>query len=674
MATVTSTLKMIDSMTPVLKSVTNSINLTLSAMQSMQKSMDKTFDTRAIDAARKSVQQAEAAIKQLTNELENAKNAQENLNQSISKGKGEVEDFARNVLQAVGAFYLLNKARDLFSNLISQGVNFHAFMQSANVAMTTMLGNAEEAKRYLDDLYAFAKTTPFAFPDLVTAGRNLIAFGMDARNTIPVLKAIGDAAAAVGGGTQEMMAIADVFGAIQVAGKLSLQEVNRLHTHGIPALKILANQANMSADEMRKAISKGAIDANTAIAALVKGIEEGTDGIAGQTAKMGGMMAELKNTWAGAIDSLKAAWRNAGAEITEKHFPKLISAIHTLTEYVRRIPDVVGPVIDFLVNAATWVGNNWAWIEPIVYTLIAAIGVLTTVLIANALAWLGLNKAMILNPYVWVISLIVALIVWIVKLWHTNDNFAAALMRAWNLILNMGDKLQIGMYRVVNGIISAFDTMRVTILNIVESLVNGVINGINWLIDKLNQLPGVSLQAMEQVSFASRAAAIADVRRRMREYQLQQRIAEAEKRAWEREVAVRDFLSSRMAARAKLPTARMGAEQLQLTGALADGLKSLGDIGKMVKDGTGKIGKVGKVGSVGKIEDTVDISSEDLKLLRELAEMKSIQNFVTLTPKISFGDMYVRQDGRSVEEIIAAIDEHLREKLASSAKGVFNVG
>src|SRR5690606_2925222 len=170
MATVTSTLKMIDSMTPVFKSVTNSINLTLSAMQSMQKSMDKTFDTRAIDAARKSVQQAEVAIKQMTNELENAKNAQENLNQSISKGKGEVEGFARNVLQAVGAFYLLNKARDLFSDLISRGINFHAFMQSANVAMTTMLGNAEEAKQYLDDLYAFARTTPFAFPDLVTAG------------------------------------------------------------------------------------------------------------------------------------------------------------------------------------------------------------------------------------------------------------------------------------------------------------------------------------------------------------------------------------------------------------------------------------------------------------------------------------------------------------------------
>ena len=60
--------------------------------------------------------------------------------------------------------------------------------------------------------------------------------------------------------------------------------------------------------------------------------------------------------------------------------------------------------------------------------------------------------------------------------------------------------------------------------------------------------------------------------------------------------------------------------------------------------------KIDKVGEVGKIRDTVDISSEDLKTMRELAEMKNIQNFVTLTPAFSFGDMHVKQDGKSVDE------------------------
>src|SRR5690606_2313328 len=246
-----------------------------------------------------------------------------------------------------------------------------------------------------------------------------------------------------------------VFGAIQVAGKLSLQEVNRLHAHGIPALKILANQANMSADEMRKAISKGAIDANTAITALVKGIEEGTDGIAGQTAKMGGMMAELKNTWWGAIDSLKAAWRNAGAEITEQHMEKLISGIHSLTELVRQIPNIIGPVVNFLVAAATFVADNWMWIEPIVWGLIGVLTALGGVLLFVAARWLFMNVVMMANPYVLIIGAIIGLIAWLITLCKTNDQFAAGLLRTWYAILNFFAQVPIFFANVANGIINA---------------------------------------------------------------------------------------------------------------------------------------------------------------------------------------------------------------------------
>lgn len=674
MATVTSTLKMFDAMTPVLKSVTNSINLTLSAMQSMQKSMDKTFDTRTIDAARKSVQQAEAAIKQMTNELENAKNAQDNLNQSVSKGKGEVEDFARNVLQAVGAFYLLNKARDLFSDLISQGVNFHAFMQSANVAMSTMLGSVEEAQRHLEELYAFARTTPFAFPDLFVADRNLIAFGMHAENTIPVLRAIGDAAAAVGGGTQEMMQIADVFGAIQVSGRLTMQEINRLHAHGIPALKILANQANMSAEDMRKAITKGAVDANTAIAALVKGIEEGTDGIAGQTAKMGGMMAELKNTWAGAIDSLKAAWRNAGAEIVDQHFTKLIDGVHRLTEIVRGIPDKVGPIIDFLVSAVQWIADHWTWLQPIFYAVIVLLGIMTGAIIVNTLAWLGLNAALLRNPYVWVAVAIATLIAWLINLWRTNDEFAAALMRAWNWILNMGDQLKIGIAKVAQGIVNAFNTAKNYVLSIVESMVNGVIQGINWLINQLNRIPGVSIQAIGQVSFAAAAAARSQAVRQMGEAQIRGMETMARIRAMQREQQVQERLAARQAAReSQKPSApQLSPTQLQLGGALADGLKNIKDISKNIGDAAKKgVKKVGKVGSVGRIEDEVDISNEDIKLMRELAEMRAIQNFVTLTPTVNVTTGDIRNDA-DIDAIIRRIEDFLEREIANSAQGVYS--
>ncbi len=79
-----------------------------------------------------------------------------------------------------------------------------------------------------------------------------------------------------------------------------------------------------------------------------------------------------------------------------------------------------------------------------------------------------------------------------------------------------------------------------------------------------------------------------------------------------------------------------------------------------------QIDKIGKVDEVGKINDKVDISSEDLKTMRELAEMKQIQNFVTFTPSLSFGDTHVRNPA-DMETIIARITDTLNQDIASTA-------
>ena len=87
--------------------------------------------------------------------------------------------------------------------------------------------------------------------------------------------------------------------------------------------------------------------------------------------------------------------------------------------------------------------------------------------------------------------------------------------------------------------------------------------------------------------------------------------------------------------------------------------------------GTDNLGNIGRVGEVGKINHTVDISSEDLKTMRELAEMKSVQNFVTLTPTVSVqtGDI---TNGYDIDTIITRITNVLETEIVSSAEGVYN--
>ncbi|WP_198524674.1 hypothetical protein [Paenibacillus phocaensis] len=82
------------------------------------------------------------------------------------------------------------------------------------------------------------------------------------------------------------------------------------------------------------------------------------------------------------------------------------------------------------------------------------------------------------------------------------------------------------------------------------------------------------------------------------------------------------------------------------------------------------IGSVGNVGSVDRINETVDISSEDLKMMRELAEVTAIQNFTTLTPTVTVNTGPVAKEA-DIHSIVTQIEQMLEEEIATSAAGVY---
>ncbi|MFD1903824.1 hypothetical protein ACFSQ7_06685 [Paenibacillus rhizoplanae] len=70
----------------------------------------------------------------------------------------------------------------------------------------------------------------------------------------------------------------------------------------------------------------------------------------------------------------------------------------------------------------------------------------------------------------------------------------------------------------------------------------------------------------------------------------------------------------------------------------------------------GSLNNVNKVGEVGKINEKVDISSDDLDMLRELAEIQSIQNFVELTPTVQVTTGNINNSG-DIDSIITKIGQ-----------------
>lgn len=82
------------------------------------------------------------------------------------------------------------------------------------------------------------------------------------------------------------------------------------------------------------------------------------------------------------------------------------------------------------------------------------------------------------------------------------------------------------------------------------------------------------------------------------------------------------------------------------------------------------IKNVNHVNTVGSINESVDISSDDLKMLRELAEIQAIQNFVELTPTVQVTTGNINNAG-DIDTIINKIGQKLNEEFVSTAQGVY---
>lgn len=465
------TLTLQDKLTGPLTKIMRAMDSTIKVMEQMD-SATQQLDKKSLAGARKNIDSASADLNRLKSSMETtgrsterAAQQQEKFNHSLGDGLSKIRNYAGGLLAAVGAYKVFNAGKDLLSDMFSRGVDFHAFTQASEVAFTTFLGDAKTAQQYMDNMYAFALKTPFAYPDLLESSRNLIAFGVQAENTFPIMQALGDAVAGIGGGNAEMKNMADIFGQIQAQGRITAQEVNRLSQYGVNAYEMLGQAAGVSAQEMRSQISSGAVDAGTAIAGLVEGMND----------KFGGLMEGVKGTWRGAIDSMNSSIRNAGAAMMEDFMEPLTKTIGVVTEGFKKVPQYIGPAvaaflpllemfnnafegnrfdgifasigasITFAATMLSWFGqgalwvagvfaDNWSWIAPVLLAIGSAFALITTILIVKsavigiiraataswaALQW-AVNAAYLANPIgitLLIIVGIIALVIYAMVAW-----------------------------------------------------------------------------------------------------------------------------------------------------------------------------------------------------------------------------------------------------------------
>lgn len=329
-------------------------------------------------------------------------------------------------------------------------------IEDTTASLEVLMGSAEDAQNVMQQLEESNQNTPYSFDAWAGAGKNLIAFGVEADKTAGIVTALGEAASASGKGEEALNSMSDAFGKAAASGKISMDTINSLSQGGVQGLTILANEFGVTTEEMQKMISSGQVSAEEGIDALTKGIREGSEGIAGDVASMSGVMGEMAETTSGRLTNMKSAFNNAAKSVLEELNPLIGAAAEKMTDWTYAgidlfktymVPaihdgidaakgvmetikpalevtrDVLKSVVEWLKTSAEWILKNKDWIS----SLAVSVGVL----VGSYKLWMQYQKIMAAGGFIkWIMSGVKA-----TKLWTAVTKGAAAAQKALNAVM-----------------------------------------------------------------------------------------------------------------------------------------------------------------------------------------------------------------------------------------------
>jgi hypothetical protein len=191
-------------------------------------------------------------------------------------------------------------------------IGMNATLETSELQFTTLMGNADEAKAHVADLFEFAKKTPFETQPVIDASRMLRTFGGSALDTMDNLTLFGDASAATNADIKEVSFwFGRAYAAIQ-AGQPFGEATMRLQE-----LAILSPQAAAKLEQLQKTGAKGDVVWKA---------------MTGDLTRFNGAMERQANTWDGLTSTLSDAINLTSAKTFQPLFKVAKDAVRGLSD------------------------------------------------------------------------------------------------------------------------------------------------------------------------------------------------------------------------------------------------------------------------------------------------------------------------------------------------------
>lgn len=527
-------------------------------------------------------------------------------------------------------------------------VNTSDQLTSINARLRLMTGSAEAAAAAQEEIYQAAMRSRGAYADMADFVSQLGTVAGNAFTGTDELVAFAEQ-------IQKQMAISGASGAsVQAAlvqltqglasGTLRGEELNSVLEQTPMIAQTIAEYMGVTTGEMRELASEGKVTAEVVKNAML-----------GAAKETNARFEQMPMTWA----QVWTMFQNVAIQALDPVLDAISWLANHLEELAPILAGLAAGAVAFAVGlgiqaAATWIANG------------AAKAFFTT-LLTNPLTYIVLIIGLVVAAiYQWVQSMGGLEIAWLTvvdSVLYAWDTVKAGFFTGVYFVMDLFDQMGLKIQTVAVNIQSFLGDMKVGVLTVLQGMVNGAIDIINWFIDKLNLIPGVSIEAIQKTTFAATASAENEAAKANRNAALEEARQEVEQRTQDRADKLAQMWADRDANHAARQAEIQVKRAAQATGQENQALPSSTPYDEL----SGQLGGIGK--SVKGIEKSVKMSDEDIKSLVDVAERRYVNNvnLTAQTPVITVNGANTGRTAADRQSLANAIRDILIEQTASGS-------
>ena len=642
---------------------------------------------------------------------------QEQFNQEISAGTQQANELTNTIKRAVAAYISIQS--------VGKALNISDELVQTTSRLNMMNDGVQTTAELVNMVYAAAQDARGSFGQMADVvarfGNNAKDAFSSSEEVVAFADLIQKQMTIAGASTQEAANAELQLSQALGSGVLRGDELNSIFEQAPNLIQNIADYLDVPIGKIREMAADGELSADVVKAAIFSAADDINSKFNEMPMTWGQMWQSMQNTALIAFQPVLQRLNDlANSEAFQTFIQGAIEAMATLANILLNVFELVGTVGGFI-------ADNWSVISPIIYGVIAALAVyaaylgivkgieiasaaataihsvamsakigvmaaLTGQTMAATAAQMGYNGALYACPVVWIIVLIIALIAVIMavcsaiaKMTGIANSGFGVITGGVNVVIQFFKNLGLTVANIALGIGNAIAALA---SNMMTAFHNAICNVQSWFYNllstalsviegicaALNKLPfvefdysGISSAADDYAAKASEAAGNKE------DYQS---ISDAFNEGFTTFDAFQDgWASDAFNAGAAWGD---GIADKVSNFSLSDvfgqtDIPNVGDYTSGFNDAIANSGVGDSIGNIddntGKIKDSLEVSEDELKYLRDIAEQESINRFTTAEVTINQTNNNNVSSDTDLDGFITALDDAMGEAIESITEG-----